>query len=98
MGAILWDIGSNTDLFKKKIMFGAVYLAKDKSGYSVSFVGYINTQIKQVFSFNKRGFPKISDINFELLVIHWGKNYFMSNNKNLPDNIIIYRQTNDQIS
>ena len=91
MGAILWDVGSNTELFKKKLMFGAINIGKDKSGYSVSFVGYVNVQTKQVFSFNKRGFSKLSDINFELLFIHWGKNYFMYNNKSLPDNIVIYR-------
>lgn len=97
MGAILWDIGSNTNLSSKKIMFGAINIGKDKSGYSVSFVGYMNAQAKQVFSFNKRGFPKLSDINFELLVIHWGKNYFMNNNKSLPDNIVIYRQAIDDM-
>jgi hypothetical protein len=78
-------------------MLGAINIGKDKSAYSVSFVGYMNYQAKQVFSFNKQGFPKLVDINFELLVIHWAKNYFMSNNKSLPDNIIIYRQASDDM-
>ena len=75
---------------QRKLMCGGIHLSKEKDGYSISLVGSINPQGSQFYSFNKRKYPKLSDINFELLFIHWAKNYVMLN-KFSPDTIIIYR-------
>lgn len=70
-------------------MFGGIYLAKEVNGYSISFVGSVNPQGTQTYSFNKRFYPKLSDINVELLFLYWAKNYVQTS-RGPPDSIIIY--------
>ena len=87
-------------------MYGALSISKGKKGFTLAFVGTINNECTKVFSDIKMNIKKKEEIpvaTLEDLFINWAKSYYQTNNKKVPDTIILYReglsdvQTKDQL-
>ena len=87
-------------------MYGALSVSKGAKGFTLAFVGTINDQCTKVFSDIRMQIKRKEQIPVDLLeqiFINWAKTYYQTNNKKVPDTIILYReglsevQTRDQL-
>lgn len=75
-------------------MYGALSISKGSKGYTLAFVGTINGECTKVFSDCKVGIKDKENIPVEVLedmFVNWAKSYFQTNNKKVPEHIILYR-------
>ncbi len=59
-------------------MYGALSLSKGKAGFTLAFVGTLNSQNTRVYNYCKLGFKKKEDIpeaDFYTIFLNWAKNY-----------------------
>ena len=57
-GAIWKVIKTGTDMDKLRTMYGSFSISKGKSGFTLAFVGSLNSDYTKVFSYCKTGFPR----------------------------------------
>jgi hypothetical protein len=75
-------------------MYGAFSISKGKKGFTVAFVGTVNSECTKVVSYCKTGYKRKEDIpkaDFDTIFLHWAKNFVMEN-KEGPSMIMIYRE------
>lgn len=75
-------------------MYGAFSLSKGKKGFTLAFVGSLNTKNTKVFSQCRIGYKRkeqIPQADFDSIFLNWAKNY-VQENKAGPDLIMIYRE------
>lgn len=75
-------------------MYGAFSISKGKKGFTLAFVGTLNSENTRVFSFCKTGYPRKEAIpknDFSQIYKDWAKS-FVSENKCGPDLIMVYRE------
>lgn len=97
VGSVPWLVQKKHDYFikNKNIMYGALSISKGGKGYTLAFVGTINGECTKVFSDCKVGIKDKENIPVEVLedmFVNWAKGYFQTNNKKVPDHIILYRE------
>lgn len=76
-------------------MYGALSISKGRKGYTLAFVGTINSECTKVFSDCKIGIKNKEDVpvdDLEKIFIEWAKSFYQTNNKKIPDLIILYRE------
>lgn len=96
VGSTPWEVQKRHPYFKgKNLMYGAMSLSKGKKGYTLAFVGTINSECTKVFSDCKIGIKDKENIpvdTLEEIYVSWAKHFFQTNNKKVPDMIILYRE------
>lgn len=56
VGAVPWKVQKRSEYFNKKnVMYGALSISKGSKGYTLAFVGTINSDCTRVFSDYKIG-------------------------------------------
>jgi len=95
IGGITWEVLRKSQyLDKKKMMYGAFSISKGKKGFTLAFVGTLNSENTKVYSFCKTGYKRKEDIpkaDFDSIFTNWAKNYVFEN-KEGPGVILIYRE------
>ena len=94
-GGIIWEVLKEAkDLKDSKMMYGAFSISKGKRGFTLAFVGTLNSNNTKVFSYAKIGYKRKEDIprkDFEVIFLSWAKSYVQAN-KEGPKTILIYRE------
>lgn len=96
VGAVPWEVERRHEYFKNRtLMYGALSISKgEKGGYTLAFVGTINSECTKVFSACKYGIKDKENIpakEFEEMFINWAKSYYKLNKK-VPESILLYRE------
>jgi len=63
-------------------MYGAFSLSKGRKGFTLAFVGTLNSENTKVISYCKTGYKKKEDIpkvDFDAIFLNWAKNYVLEN-------------------
>ncbi len=59
VGCVIWEVLKKNPYFeKKKLMYGAFSVSKGKKGFTLAFVGTLNSESTKVFSMCKVGLKK----------------------------------------
>lgn len=94
VGGVTWEV-ERTDYFaNRKSMYGAFSISKGPRGFTLAFVGTLNSENTKVFSMCKMGYKRKEDIpkaDFDAIFYAWAKNYVMEN-KEGPGIILIFRE------
>lgn len=95
IGGTAWEIIPEQGYTsKKKTMCGGIAISKGKRGFTLAFVGTIDTNFTRVFTWCKTGYKSkeaIPTADYEAMFINWARNY-VSINKQGPELIIVYRE------
>lgn len=96
VGSVPWQVEKRHPYFKgRNLMYGALSISKGDKGYTLAFVGTINSECTKVFSACKYGIKDKENIpvsEIKDIFVNWAKSYYQVNNKKVPDLIILYRE------
>ena len=97
VGKTPWLVMKGHEYFnKRRIMYGALSISKNKQGYTLAFVGSINDDCTLVYSDVKVRLQDKEGIKVEVMqemFINWARSYYrQSGRKDVPDTIILYRE------
>lgn len=95
IGGTAWEVVRKSEyLSTKKMMYGAFSISKGPKGYTLAFVGTLNSVSSKIFTYCKTGYKSKEDIpkaDFEAALTKWAQNYFKENQDG-PEVIIVYRE------
>ncbi len=95
IGLAPWQIQKSHSYFENKnVMYGAVATSKGKNGNFLSFVGSINNSCTNFYGNCKKISinEPISDKMLLDIFSEWAKQYFLNNNRKVPDAILLFRE------
>lgn len=75
-------------------MYGAFSISKGKKGFTLAFVGTLNSENTKVINYCKTGYKRKEDIpkaDFDTIFLNWAKSY-VQENKVAPSIIMVYRE------
>jgi hypothetical protein len=82
IGGIAWEVVKKDYFDKKKAMHGAFSISKGKKGFTLAFVGTLNSENTKIFNYCKTGYRNKEDIpkaDFDAIFMSWAKNYVSEN-------------------
>jgi hypothetical protein len=78
VGGVTWEVNRTEEFSKKKSMYGAFSISKGKRGFTLAFVGTLNSENTKVYSMCKIGYKRKEDIpkaDFDAIFLNWAKYY-----------------------
>lgn len=68
VGAVPWEVEKKHEYFRQKfMMYGALSISKSSKGYTLAFVGTLNSECTKVFSDCRTGIKDKEKVPVELL-------------------------------
>jgi hypothetical protein len=95
MGHPLWIVPNKSPHWKNnKVAVAGIASSKGKMGTSIAFVGTTDLELTKYFCDEKRANQKsdVSTAIFSSIFTQWIKKWYDSNEKKLPNTIIVYRE------